>query len=149
MCIRDRYLNLAKIALDRGEDVIVLVPEIGLTSQMIERFRNKFQDDVAIIHSKLSKGQRYEEYRKILNGDVHIVVGVRSAVFVPFTNCSLIIVDEFHDSSYTFHDSLKYDSIEVAIKRMENKGKVVLGSATPDISPVSYTHLTLPTTERV
>lgn len=128
------YLNLAKIALDRGEDVIVLVPEIGLTSQMIERFRNKFQDDVAIIHSKLSKGQRYEEYRKILNGDVHIVVGVRSAVFVPFTNCSLIILDEFHDSSYTFHDSLKYDSIEVAIKRMENKGKVVLGSATPDIS---------------
>lgn len=128
------YLNLAKKTLDSGGDVIVLVPEIGLTPQMIERFRNKFSDNIAIIHSKLLKSQRYEEYRKILNGEAHIVVGVRSAVFVPFNNCKLIIIDEFHDTSYKFHDALKYDTIEVAIRRMENHGKVLLGSATPDIS---------------
>lgn len=87
---------------------------------------------------KLSSGERYDEYRKVLNGDVKVVVGVRSAVFVPFKNLKMIIVDESHDSSYEFHDNLKYDTIEVAIHRMKGKGKVLLGSATPSIESYFY-----------
>lgn len=127
------YLHLVKRVIEQGGDVIVLVPEIGLTPQMIDRFKNRFGNKVAIIHSKLSSGERYDEYRKVLNGEVNIVVGVRSAVFVPFKNLKMIIIDESHDSSYSFHDNLKYDTIEVAIMRMKNKGKVLLGSATPSI----------------
>lgn len=132
------YLNLASKVIENGGEVIVLVPEIGLTPQMIERFKGRFGDSVAIIHSKLSSGERYDEYRKVLNGEVKVVVGVRSAVFVPFKNLNMIIIDESHDSSYEFHDNLKYDTIEVAINRMKNKGKVVLGSATPSIESYFY-----------
>lgn len=132
------YLNLASKVIENGGEVIVLVPEIGLTPQMIERFKGRFGDSVAIIHSKLSSGERYDEYRKVLNGEVKVVVGVRSAVFVPFKNLKMIIIDESHDSSYEFHDNLKYDTIEVAINRMKNRGKVVLGSATPSIESYFY-----------
>lgn len=132
------YLNLASKVIEKGGEVIVLVPEIGLTPQMIERFKGRFGDRVAIIHSKLSSGERYDEYRKVLNGEVKVVVGVRSAVFVPFKNLKMIIIDESHDSSYEFHDNLKYDTIEVAINRMKNRGKVVLGSATPSIESYFY-----------
>lgn len=132
------YLNLASKVIEDGGEVIVLVPEIGLTPQMIERFKGRFGDSVAIIHSKLSSGERYDEYRKVLNGEVKVVVGVRSAVFVPFKNLKMIIIDESHDSSYEFHDNLKYDTIEVAINRMKNSGKVVLGSATPSIESYFY-----------
>ena len=132
------YLNLASKVIENGGEVIVLVPEIGLTPQMIERFKGRFGDSVAIIHSKLSFGERYDEYRKVLNGEVKVVVGVRSAVFVPFKNLNMIIIDESHDSSYEFHDNLKYDTIEVAINRMKNRGKVVLGSATPSIESYFY-----------
>ena len=132
------YLNLALKVIENGGEVIVLVPEIGLTPQMIERFKGRFGDSVAIIHSKLSSGERYDEYRKVLNGEVKVVVGVRSAVFVPFKNLKMIIIDESHDSSYEFHDNLKYDTIEVAINRMKNSGKVVLGSATPSIESYFY-----------
>ncbi|MDU7115726.1 MAG: primosomal protein N', partial [Peptoniphilus harei] len=132
------YLNLASKVIEEGGEIIVLVPEIGLTPQMIERFKGRFGDRVAIIHSKLSSGERYDEYRKVLNGEVKIVVGVRSAVFVPFKNLKMIIIDEAHDSSYEFHDNLKYDTIEVAINRMKNKGKVVLGSATPSVESYFY-----------
>ncbi|MDU1582798.1 MAG: primosomal protein N' [Peptoniphilus harei] len=132
------YLNLSSKIIEEGGEVIVLVPEIGLTPQMIERFKGRFGDRVAIIHSKLSSGERYDEYRKVLNGEVKIVVGVRSAVFVPFKNLKMIIIDEAHDSSYEFHDNLKYDTIEVAINRMKNKGKVVLGSATPSVESYFY-----------
>ena len=132
------YLNLASKMIEDGGEVIVLVPEIGLTPQMIERFKGRFGDSVAIIHSKLSSGERYDEYRKVLNGEVKVVVGVRSAVFVPFKNLKMIIIDESHDSSYEFHDNLKYDTIEVAINRMKNRGKVVLGSATPSIESYFY-----------
>ena len=132
------YLNLSSKIIEEGGQVIVLVPEIGLTPQMIERFKGWFGDEVAIIHSKLSAGERYDEYRKILNDEVKIVVGVRSAVFAPFKNLKMIIVDESHDSSYEFHDNLKYDTIEVAIRRMKNKGKVLLGSATPSVESYFY-----------
>lgn len=132
------YLNIASRVIENSGEVIVLVPEIGLTPQMIERFKGRFGKNVAIIHSKLSSGERYDEYRKVLNGDVKVVVGVRSAVFVPFKNLKMIIVDESHDSSYEFHDNLKYDTIEVAIHRMKGKGKVLLGSATPSIESYFY-----------
>lgn len=132
------YLNLASKVIEKGGEVIVLVPEIGLTPQMIDRFKGRFGDKVAVIHSKLSSGERYDEYRKVLNEEVKIVVGVRSAVFVPFKNLKMIIIDESHDSSYEFHDNLKYDTIEVAIKRMKHSGKVVLGSATPSIETYFY-----------
>lgn len=132
------YLNLTSKVIEDGGQVIVLVPEIGLTPQMIERFKSWFGNEVAIIHSKLSAGERYDEYRKVLNDQVKVVVGVRSAVFVPFKNLKMIIVDEAHDSSYDFHDNLKYDTIEVAINRMKDRGKVVLGSATPSVETYFY-----------
>ena len=132
------YLNLTSKVLEDGGQVIVLVPEIGLTPQMIERFKSWFGNEVAIIHSKLSAGERYDEYRKVLNDEVKVVVGVRSAVFVPFKNLKMIIVDESHDSSYEFHDNLKYDTIEVAINRMKGRGKVLLGSATPSVESYFY-----------
>lgn len=132
------YLNLTSKVIEDGGQVIVLVPEIGLTPQMIERFKSWFGNEVAIIHSKLSAGERYDEYRKVLNDQVKVVVGVRSAVFVPFKNLKMIIVDEAHDSSYDFHDNLKYDTIEVAINRMKDRDKVVLGSATPSVESYFY-----------
>ena len=132
------YLNLTSKVIEDGGQVIVLVPEIGLTPQMIERFKSWFGNEVAIIHSKLSAGERYDEYRKVLNDEVKVVVGVRSAVFVPFKDLKIIIVDESHDSSYEFHDNLKYDTIEVAINRMKGRGKVVLGSATPSVESYFY-----------
>lgn len=132
------YLNLTSKVIEDGGQVIVLVPEIVLTPQMIERFKSRFGNEVAIIHSKLSAGERYDEYRKVLNDQVKVVVGVRSAVFVPFKNLKMIIVDEAHDFSYDFHDNLKYDTIEVAINRMKDRGKVVLGSATPSVESYFY-----------
>lgn len=131
-------MNLTSRVIEDGGQVIVLVPEIGLTPQMIERFKSWFGKEVAIIHSKLSSGERYDEYRKVLNDQVKVVVGVRSAVFVPFKNLKMVIVDEAHDSSYEFHDNLKYDTIEVAINRMKDRGKVVLGSATPSVESYFY-----------
>lgn len=127
------YLHLTKKVLEQKGQVIVLVPEIGLTPQMIQRFKSRFGEEVSILHSKLSPGERYDEYRRIKNNEVQIVVGVRSAVFAPFDNLQMIIIDEEHDSSYDFHNGLKYDTVEVAIKRMQDRGKVVLGSATPSV----------------
>ncbi|MGI5949684.1 primosomal protein N' [Peptoniphilus sp.] len=132
------YIHLVKKIIEDGGDAIVLVPEIGLTPQMIDRFKGRFDGKVAIIHSKLSAGERYDEYRKILNGEVKIVVGVRSAVFAPFKNLKMIIVDESHDSSYDLHDGLKYDTIEVAKRRIKDKGKLILGSATPSVESYYY-----------
>lgn len=131
------YLRLSEEILNKGGQVIVLVPEIGLTPQMIERFKGRFNNRVSVLHSKLSAGERFDQWQKIKNGEVDIVVGARSAVFAPFTNLKMIIIDEEHDSSYRFHSALRYDTKEVAIKRMNNlQGKVLLGSATPDI--ISY-----------
>lgn len=129
------YLHLAEKIINDNGQVIVLVPEIGLTPQMIERFKGRFKKRVSVLHSKLSSGERFDQWQKIKNGEVDIVIGVRSAIFAPFDNLKLIIVDEEHDSSYRFHDSLKYDTVEIAIKRSEmNNAKVVLGSATPDVT---------------
>ena len=128
------YLKLAEDILNQNGQVIVLVPEIGLTPQMIERFKGRFKENVSVLHSRLSQGERFDQWQKIKNGEVNIVVGARSAVFAPFKNLKMIIIDEEHDSSYRFHNALRYDTRDVAIKRMKDlNGKVVLGSATPDI----------------
>lgn len=129
------YLQLIESVLERGEDAIVLVPEISLTPQTLDRFMGRFKDRVAIYHSKLSNGERYDEWRKMRDGKVQIVVGTRSAIFSPFKNLGLIIIDEEHEQSYKSSMNPKYDTIEVAEKRCELEGaKLVLGSATPAIN---------------
>lgn len=131
------YLKLTEEIIKENGQVIILVPEIGLTPQMIERFKGRFKDEVSVLHSKLSMGERFDQWQKIKNGEVKIVVGARSAVFAPFSNLKMIIIDEEHDSSYRYHNALRYDTKAVAEKRMiDSSGKVVLGSATPDV--ISY-----------
>ncbi|WP_138159238.1 primosomal protein N' [Peptoniphilus catoniae] len=128
------YLKLAEDVVASGGQVIVLLPEISLTPQMIERFKGRFNDRVSVMHSRLSLGERYDSWQQIKNSKVDVVVGARSAVFAPFKNLKMIIIDEEHDGSYRFHNALRYNTLEVAEKRMEIlSGKLVLGSATPDV----------------
>jgi len=129
------YLAAAKKALDLGRKVIMLVPEISLTHQTVKRFVERFGDNrIAIQHSKLTLLERYEEWRKIKDGEVDIVIGARSAVFAPFSDIGLIVVDEEHEGTYKSDKSPKYDTVEVAIKRAAAAGAaVVLGSATPSV----------------
>jgi len=129
------YLQMIEQVLNDGKEVIVLVPEISLTPQMQERFVGRFGDEVAILHSRLSDGERYDEYRKILKKEAHIVVGARSAIFAPFENLGLIVIDEEHEASYK-QDSMhpKYHAIEVAKLRSKyHHCPLVLGSATPSL----------------
>lgn len=128
------YLQLVEEMIKRGKQSIVLVPEISLTPQTIDRFVGRFGDAVAVIHSRLSHGERFDEWRKIKNGQVEIVVGARSAVFAPFQNLGLIVIDEEHESTYKSSQNPKYDTIEVAAKRVDiEDGFLVLGSATPSL----------------
>ncbi|QIB26260.1 primosomal protein N' [Caloranaerobacter azorensis] len=128
------YLQLIDKMLKQNKDSIVLVPEISLTPQTVERFMGRFGDNVAILHSRLSIGERYDEWRKIKEGKVKIVVGARSAVFAPFNNLGLIIIDEEHENSYKSSMNPKYNAIEVAEKRCDlENAALVLGSATPSI----------------
>lgn len=128
------YLQAIERCLSQGRSAIVLVPEIALTPQMVDRFKGRFGDDVAVLHSRLSQGERYDEWRKIQRGDVRVAVGARSAVFAPFANLGLIIMDEEHESSYKQEESPKYHTRAVAEQRMLHHGGVlVLGSATPAI----------------
>lgn len=126
------YLQAIQISLDRGEEAIVLVPEIALTPQTIERFRGRFGDRVSVLHSRLSDGERYDEWTRINNAEVKIVVGARSAVFAPFRNLGLIVVDEEHEPSYKQDQLPRYNARDIAIMRghFENV-TVVLGTATP------------------
>ncbi|SHH09776.1 primosomal protein N' [Tepidibacter thalassicus] len=128
------YLNIIEEALKNDMDSIVLVPEISLTPQTIARFKNKFGDIIAVFHSKLSSGEKYDEYRRIKEGHAKIVIGARSALFAPFSNLGVIIIDEFHENSYKSEMNPKYNSIEVAkqIAKLENC-ILILGSATPPI----------------
>lgn len=126
------YIELIKNMLFRGKTAIVLVPEISLTPQIVSRFKSEFSDMVAVLHSSLSEGEKYDEYRRIMSGEVNIVVGARSAVFAPLKNIGLIIVDECQSATYKQENTPKYNSIDIACKRGEfNNAKVVLGSATP------------------
>lgn len=145
------YLQAAQQALNKGHTVLILVPEIALITQTEHRFKARFGDQVAILHSALSAGERYDQWCRILNGEIKIVVGVRSAVFAPLANLGLVVVDEEHDDSYKQESGLKYHARDVAIVRAHKAGcPIILGSATPALQTAynarqkRFTHLTLP-----
>lgn len=128
------YLQLVEEMIKLGKESIILVPEISLTPQTIDRFVGRFGELVAVLHSKLSYGERFDEWRKIKTGKVKIVVGARSAVFAPFQNLGLIIIDEEHETTYKSSQNPKYNTIEVASKRVDmERAVLVLGSATPSL----------------
>lgn len=128
------YLQLVEEMLKQDKDTIILVPEISLTPQTIDRFMGRFGEKVAVIHSKLSPGERFDQWRSIKTGKVKLVVGARSAIFAPFKNLGLIIIDEEHENTYKSSQNPKYDTIEVAGKRCELENAIlVLGTATPSI----------------
>ena len=128
------YLQLIKRELEKGKTAIVLVPEISLTPQTIERFTSRFgKEKIAVLHSKLSNGERFDQWNKIKEGKAKIVIGARSAIFAPIKNLGIIIIDEAHDSSYQSESTTQYDALEIARKiANEENIKLVLGSATPD-----------------
>lgn len=126
------YLQLARQALEKDESVLILVPEISLTPQMINHVRSRFGDKVAIYHSYLNEQEKYEQYQRVVKGEVKLVVGTRSSIFMPFKNIGLIILDEEHDQSYKQSSMPRYHARDVAIERAKNhNAKVILGSATP------------------
>lgn len=128
------YIEIVEEMLKQGKDSIFLVPEISLTPQMVYSFKSRFGDEVAVLHSRLSEGEKYDEYRKISSGKVHIVVGARSAVFAPFKNIGVIIIDEEHTTSYKQDNNPKYSAIDIAIERSKfHNCRVILGSATPSL----------------
>ncbi|MFH0732423.1 MAG: primosomal protein N' [Candidatus Omnitrophota bacterium] len=128
------YLQAIAKILKAGKSCIVLVPEISLTPQATERFKSRFQEKVAVFHSRLTGGQKHHEWKKIKDGTCHIVVGARSAIFAPLKNLGLLIVDEEHDTSYKQQDTPRYNAVWVAVKRAQlNNAVVILGSATPSL----------------
>ena len=128
------YLQIIQGALDKGKTAILLVPEISLTPQMTERFIARFGDKVAILHSGLSNGEKYDEWRKVERGDAQVVVGARSAIFAPLKNLGVMIIDEEHEASYKQDSNPRYHAREVAILRAQyNQAALVLGSATPSL----------------
>jgi len=146
------YIELLREVVERrGQSAIVLVPEIALTPQAVDRFRGVFGDQVAVLHSALSDGERYDAWLALRSGEKRIAVGARSAVFAPLRNVGAIIVDEEHESSYKQGENPRYHAREVAIVRAHQEGAVVvLGSATPSLESWTnaaggkYTLLTLP-----
>ena len=130
------YLQLIGETLKQEKTAIILVPEISLTPQMIDRFIARFnKEEIAVLHSKLSIGERYDEWNKIKNQKAKIIIGARSAIFAPTENIGIIIIDEEHDSSYKSESVPKYDAKEIAKKiAKENNCPLLLGSATPDIT---------------
>nr|WP_294570385.1 primosomal protein N' [uncultured Romboutsia sp.] len=128
------YMEIIEYALSQGLDSIVLVPEIALTPQTITRFKNRFGDIVGVFHSQLSEGQKHDVYKSIKAGNIRILIGARSALFAPFNSLGVIIIDEFHETSYKSEKNPKFSAIEVA-KFISNKNDIslVLGSATPSI----------------
>lgn len=128
------YIELLRRILRLNKTGIVLVPEISLTPQIVARFKGVFGDNVAVFHSSLSEGEKYDEYRRIMNGEVSLVVGARSAVFAPLKNIGLIIIDECQSQTYKQENTPKYNAIDIAFKRAEyNNAKVIMGSATPSL----------------
>ena len=128
------YLQVIEQVLQKGKTAIMLVPEISLTPQMTDRFIARFGQQVAILHSGLSNGEKYDEWRKVERGEAQVVVGARSAVFAPLKNIGAIIIDEEHESSYKQDSNPRYHAREVAILRAQyNRAVLVLGSATPSL----------------
>lgn len=133
------YIEVIDRIVAMGKQAIVLIPEIALTYQTVKRFRKRFGDQVTIMNSRLSKGERYEQFEKAKKGEVSVIIGPRSALFAPFPNLGLIVVDEEHETSYKSEYPPKYHAREVAIKRGQMVGaSVLLGSATPSVE--SYYH---------
>ncbi len=144
------FLQCIEKVLKQGKSAIVLVPEISLTPQMIQRFAGRFGNQIAVLHSRLSLGERNDEYKRIKNGEAKVIIGVRSAVFAPVKNPGLIVVDEEHESSYKSQSTPAYHAREIAaIRAKQHNIPLVLASATPSIESYykalsgKYTMLTL------
>ena len=128
------YLNIIEEVVKKGKEAIMLVPEISLTPMMVSRFKGRFGNDVALLHSRLSTGEKYDEWRKIRRNEVKVVVGARSAIFAPFENLGVIIIDEEHTESYKQETTPTYHAKDVAILRSKHYNiPLILGSATPSI----------------
>jgi primosomal protein N' (replication factor Y) (superfamily II helicase) len=135
------YLQAIAACVAQDKQAIMLVPEIALTPQMVEQFKKRFGDEVAVLHSRLSTGEKFDEWRRIRNGEVTIVVGARSAIFAPFRSIGLMIIDEEHETSYKQDDHPKYLAREVAMYRgRQHRATVVLGSATPALETRWWAH---------
>lgn len=147
------YLRAIEEVLEKGRTAIVLVPEISLTPQLAGRFRRRFGDQLAVLHSGLTMRQRFDEWRRLKKGDASIALGARSAVFAPLENVGMIVVDEEHDSSFKQEEGVRYNARNVALVRAKRSGGVcVLGSATPSLetrySAMEGKHQLLRLTER-
>ena len=128
------YMAVIENVLQQGKTAIMLVPEISLTPQMLGVFRRRFGDNVALLHSGMSDGERFDEWRKLLMGDAKVALGARSAIFAPIQNVGVIIIDEEHDSSYVSESNPRYHTHDIAeFRRKYNGAKLVLGSATPSL----------------
>lgn len=128
------YLQAIADVIKAGQEAIVLVPEIALTPLMVDRFKSRFGSDVAVMHSALSNGERFDEWRKVHRKEVKVVVGARSAIFAPFENLGIIIIDEEHEATYKQEDHPRYHVKDVAIERAKKHNcPIVLGSATPSL----------------
>ena len=133
------YMRAIATALRQGKTALALVPEIALTEQLIERFVARFSSQIAVLHSGLSGGERFDEWRRLASGEARIAIGARSAIFAPLDDLGLIIVDEEHDTSYKQADSPRYHARDVAIVRAQQCGAVVvLGSATPALETFQH-----------
>jgi len=128
------YLRAIEEVLNQGREAIVLVPEISLTPQLLSRFKDRFGENLSLLHSKLGRGERYDQWRRIWKGEVKIAVGTRSAIFAPFKNVGIIIVDEEHDPSYKQEEKLRYHARDLAVVRaQQDEATLLLGSATPSL----------------
>lgn len=132
------YMQIIEEVVKQGKCAILLVPEISLTHQIVKRLYDRFSSDVAIFHSALSEGEKYDEYHKILNGDVHVVVGTRSAIFVPFNNIGVIILDEEQSQNYKQDNNPRYHARDIALERAKyHNCPLILGSATPSLETMA------------
>lgn len=128
------YMQLVSYFMKLNKESLILVPEISLTPQMVERFKGRFGSNIAVFHSKLSDGERFDEWMRVKLGEVKVAIGARSAVFLPFNNLGLIVIDEEHEGSYKSDNNPKYNAKEIAEIRCEYEGcKLILGSATPSV----------------
>ena len=128
------YMKLIETVLDQGQQAIILIPEIALTYQTVGRFYARFGEKVSVINSRQSQGERYDQFKRARRGEVQVMVGPRSALFTPFANLGLIVIDEEHESSYKSENSPRYHARETAVERARlEHARVVLGSATPSL----------------
>ncbi len=128
------YMQVIARVLEEGKGAVMMVPEIGLTPQTVRLFKGRFGERVAVLHSRLSMGERFDQWNKIKNGDIQVVVGARSAIFAPLSDIGVIIIDEEHETSYKSDRTPKYDARTIAVARCRyHKGLVLYGSATPSV----------------